>query len=414
MKTFPAKTFIIILLTVMRFGHARAQDTTTADGLYSAARKAAAAQQYGEALRLAKKALQIAPKYADIMVLEGRIFAWNKQPDSARVYLKQVLATNEWLEDAYVASGDVEIWNHNNVDALTIIQSGLSKFPYSQELRLRRARLLMQEKQYHETIAETDTLLTMDCHNKQARSLNLDGKEAMYVNRYTFRTDHAHFDKQFSDDWYFTSMEWIRKSKLMPFALRVNYANRFQTDALQYEADAYPRISRTFYLYLNAGFSNDNIFPKWRGGSSLFANLHGGFEAEVGTRYLRYTGDAFFYTAYVGKYYKNFLFGLRTYLTPKDAKVSYANVLNIRYYYGGADDYITLNASSGISPDDRRLIAPLAATSGLKSYTSELIIHKSIRKLNVVFANVQWVNQEYLPDTKGDMIQVGVGYTRHF
>jgi YaiO family outer membrane protein len=73
---------------------------------------------------------------------------------------------------------------------------------------------------------------------------------------------------------------------------RVNYANRFQTDGLQAEVDAYPRLSNVFYTYVNAGYSeNAGVFPKYRAGFSLYANLPKSYEAEAGWRYL-YVSEA--------------------------------------------------------------------------------------------------------------------------
>jgi YaiO family outer membrane protein len=81
-------------------------------------------------------------------------------------------------------------------------------------------------------------------------------------------------------------------------------------DGLQYELESYPRFSKTFYAYANIGYSdNVGVFPKWKAGASLYANLPKAFEAELGIRYLYFNSAAYIYTLYIGKYYKSFLFG---------------------------------------------------------------------------------------------------------
>ncbi|MGV7608803.1 YaiO family outer membrane beta-barrel protein, partial [Mycobacterium kansasii] len=62
-----------------------------------------------------------------------------------------------------------------------------------------------------------------------------------------------------------------------------------------------------FYLYVGGGYSGDvSLFPKYRTGVSLNANLPHSFEAELGYRQLYFSNSIWMYTAAVGKYYKNF------------------------------------------------------------------------------------------------------------
>jgi YaiO family outer membrane protein len=128
--------------------------------------------------------------------------------------------------------------------------------------------------------------------------------------------------------WY--RFDYTRTTGIGSVTGRVNYANRFKNNGLQYELEAYPHISKTFYSYVSVGYSDSiGVFPHWRGGFSLYANLPKSFEGELGMRYLQFSGDpTFIYTAYLGKYYKSWLFSARTYVTPgtftKTLSASYA------------------------------------------------------------------------------------------
>src|SRR5688500_11825498 len=62
--------------------------------------------------------------------------------------------------------------------------------------------------------------------------------------------EHTHFDKQFSDDWQVTSLEYGQKTKGATFIGRVNYASRFAQQGVQAEAQAYPLISKRVYAYV--------------------------------------------------------------------------------------------------------------------------------------------------------------------
>jgi YaiO family outer membrane protein len=409
---------LLLLLVILVNADLKAQDSTNADGLFELARKEAFEKKnFSDALRLSKKAIAINPDYVDILIFTGRVHTWNNEPDSARLYLQRALNHNPPPEEAFVAYSDLEYWNKNYTDALNVTQQGIDSLSNSTDLLLRKAKILDAMKDYSAAIRVTDTLLGMNRGNTEARKLNISLRERASKNKIAIKLDYAHFDKQFKDDWYFGSIEYTRATSIGPIVARLNYADRFRKDGMLYEVDAYPKISRVFYMYLNGGFSINNsdfIFPKWRSGASLFANLPHAFEAEGGIRYLYYNSDIFFYTMYVGKYYKSFLFGARTYINSTANGISNANVVMARYYYGSADDYINLSLGAGISPDNRQLNLQINNTGKLRTYSGELVFRRAVRKLNVVSVNFSLLNQEYLPGVIGNQIQAGVGYMRRF
>ena len=182
--------------------------------------------------------------------------------------------------------------------------------------------------------------------------------------------------------------------------------------------DAYPRISKTFYTYVNAGYSdNVGVFPQWRGGFSLYANLPKSFEGELGVRYLKFSGDpTWIYTAYLGKYYKSWLFSGRTYLTPSSFSnsVSASYSIAARYYYGGVDDWFGGTLGYGISPDDRFNSIQINSKVRLVSYKAGLSFKKKITKFSVLSLAGSWFNQEYLPQTTGNQYQFSIGWLYRF
>lgn len=394
----------------------RAQDTTSADGLFDYARKTAYEQQdYPAAIRLAQKALSFNPNYTDVIIFIGRVYTWSKNTDSAKWYLTTAIAKDPKNEDGYLAYSDLDYWNNHHNEALITITSGRTMFPRSEELLLRQAKVLLALHRYPAALAATDTLLQLNKNNAEARELNVRLKELSAKNKLAINTEYTHFDKQFPDDWRFASIEYVNESIGWPLVARVNYAERFKNNAYLFEADAYPRLSKTCYLYLNAGYSDKiTVFSKWRGGTSLFANLPRAYEAELGVRYLYYTTDIFFYTAYLGKYYKKFFFGLREYVTPSPGAFSNTTGLFVRYYYGGSDDYIHLDATRGVLVDERWNNIAANGKSQMPAYFGQLIVQKSVGKLNLISFNVSLYQQEFLPGITGHQYQGGIGFARRF
>jgi YaiO family outer membrane protein len=411
------KTFICLFSVFLLAGKITAQDTMSSDDLFAMARKAAFDEKdRTSALELSRKALEISPGYTDILIFVARIYSWEKKLDSSRHYFQRALQQKPSSEDAHVGYADMEYWNDNNEKALEIVNMGLSYQPGSTLLLLRKAKMLNALKYYRAAMLIADTLLKIDKTNTEVRALADRIKDNVSVNKIGISYDFLYFDKQFDDPWHLTSLQYSRQTFLGSIIARVNHANRFKENGLQYEIDAYPRISKTFYAYLNGGYSdNTTVFSKWRAGASLYANLPASFEAELGIRYLYFTSGSLMYTAYAGKYYRNYLFGARTYIVPSNntRKISHSYSAMARYYYGGADDFFAVNIGYGISPDDRPLSYQLIGDQ-LTSYRVGLEYRHAFKTFNIIGLSASVLNQEYLPKTKGNQIQAGVVYQRRF
>jgi YaiO family outer membrane protein len=402
--------FILLFCTV-------AVKAQSADDLFAQARKAAFDESnYPKAIALSKTALQGSPDYADIRVFLGRLYTWSKKPDSARLAFNEVISKQPTYEDAYVGLGNLEYWNDNSEKALNVVNNGLKNVPASEPLKLLKAKLLNDLKRWQEADEVVSEVLKNNPTLTEARSLASRIKENSAKNKVSLSYDYIYFDKQFDDPWHLVSVDYGRQTKYGSIIGRVNYANRFNTNGYQFELDMYPRISNTFYAYVSGGVSNTvGVFPKYRAGFSLYANLPLSFEAEAGFRFLHFSDNTWIYTASVSKYYKSFWFNFRTYLTPSNNAVSQSYSLTTRYYFGGVDDYFSLALGTGLSPDDNQNNVLLNSTTyRLKSNNISLGYRKSIKTFNVLMLKVGYDNQEYLKDIKGNQLDFGIGYLRRF
>ena len=394
-------------------------DSLSADGLLVLARKAAFDDKNYELAKFRLyKALRISPGYADIKIFLGRIHTWSKEYDSARYYFSAVLTTNPGYEDAAIAWADLEYWNDDNNKSLAICDSALTYHPQSETLLVKKARALNSARRFAEAQTTIEKALKINHNNTEARLLADRIKEFAKKNKIGISYDYVSFDQQFSDPWHQVSFDYTRTTGIGSVTGRINYANRFKENGVQYEFEAYPHISKTFYSYVSLGYSdNVGVFPQWRGGFSLYANLPKSYEGELGVRYLKFSGDpTWIYTAYLGKYYKSWLFGFRTYLTPGTFTntVSASYTASARYYYGSADDVIGLNVGYGISPDDRLNSIQLDSKVRLITYKAGLSFKKKIAKFSVIALDGSWYNQEYLPQTKGNQYQISIGWLQRF
>jgi YaiO family outer membrane protein len=280
---------------------------------------------------------------------------------------------------------------------------------------VKKAKVLYALKRYSEASLLLSKVLSINKKNAQARALAEQISDATANNRIGVSYAYTHFDKQYPDPWNLMSLEYSRVMGSRSATVRMNYANRFKKDGLQFEAEAYPRFSKTFYTYVNLGFSADtSLFPRWRGGFSLYANLPNSFEAEAGTRVLHFSATKWLYTLYLGKYYRNFLFGVRTFLSASGNNIAQSYNLMTRYYYGGVEDYIALNIGTGLSPDDRASTILLNSKYKLRSTRASAACRKSFRGGNVISLNAGWIGSEYRLNEKGNQFEAGISYQRRF
>lgn len=337
----------------------------SSDELFQKAREYAFKKNdYLSAKEFCKEALVKSPNYSDISVFLGRLYTWDKMYDSARTVLYGVINRDPSNYDAYNAAIDMEYWSDSYEQALKISETAIKQYPKSEEFLLKKARVLGATKNYSDAFSTLEVLFAINNTYPDAILYAERLKEEVRINAVTLTYDYDSFDKTF-DPWHAVSLAYSRQTPIGSVIGRINYANRFLENGVQFEVDMYPRFAEGLYAYLNAGYSKDNIFPQYRFGASLYYSLPLSFEIDAGIRYLNFgSSDVKIYTGALGKYYSNFWFSLRSYITPSISRASYSYSLLVRYYLLGADDYITVSGGWGISPDDRA------------NYSSDLLVSR--------------------------------------
>ncbi|WP_288437774.1 YaiO family outer membrane beta-barrel protein [uncultured Chryseobacterium sp.] len=405
-------TFLLALLFPVTM---YSQQNLSADELFLKARNTAFEQKdYPASIALARQALEKSPDYTDISVFLGRLYTWNKDLSSARAVFEELEKKGVQDEDYFLAYASLEYWNDQNTKAIDILNKGLSYHPKSEALHLLKAKVYYGMDDYTEADKAVTALLAVNPKNTEARALAVRISEFTSKNAVGITYNYSHFDKQFDDDWHIVGVSYKRITPIGSVILRGNYANKFAQGGTQIELEAYPRLSKMFYLYVGGGYSDDvGLFPKYRTGVSLNANLPHSFEAELGYRQLYFTNSIWMYTAAVGKYYKNFWFNLRTYITPDSKNISHSYTGTVRYYTKGPQDYFAFQIGTGISPEENRNNLLENETFKLKTFKIGAEYNFSLHS-NLFSVGTMYYNQEYRPGEKGNQFDLTLGYTRKF
>ncbi len=390
--------------------------TVSAEVYYKQARELAFSKKdYSGAIKLSNTALELSPDYHEIRVFLGRLYYWNNQPDSSLQVLQHVFSLNPEYEDAAQALADVYIYEKKYAQALAVSSQGLTFHPNSQGLAVRKAKSLAVLAKTKEAFAFADSVLQVHPEQNELRALANLLREFSFGNRIGVTYEYTYFDRQFSNPWHLATTEYSRQAAAGTFTGRVSYGNRYGRGGVQVEGEAYPRISKTFYAYTSLGYSaNLPVFPKLRAGFSLYANLPKAWEAEGGFRYLNFYSSTWVYTFSAGKYYRNFWFNGRTFLSTANNGIGLSYALTSRYYLKGADDYLTFTLGKGVSPDDRMQVNRLNNVYQLETYRIGAGYRFSVAQRHLFSLSLAFERGEYQPEMKGNQYNISTGYQLRF
>jgi len=337
-------------------------ESVSLDSLLSKARTFAYSNRKGEARVICRQILSFDSTYWDAAVLMGRTYAWDSQYDSARIVLSRVVERRAGYYDAVDALVDVELMDDNYLQAIKFADIGLTYHSNDGAFLFKKAKALDYSGKSHEASILLTQLIETEPSNKGASDLLLKIRNDKLVNKVTLNYWIYTFNDV--DPWNFGSVAIGRKTKTFgTLTLRYNFARRFANDGHQIEIDAYPAIAKGIYMYLNTGISNKKNFPFSRFSMEPYFKLPASFEFSVGFRYMNFddnriaafdSNKVMIYTGTIGKYYGDYWFSLRPYLTPGKDGWSKSVNLTVRRYFADTDSYLSFIVGTGFSPDEQQ------------------------------------------------------------
>ena len=284
-----------------------------------------------------KLILSAYPDYADVRNLLAKTYSWDGNYDKARNEFNTIISKEKLNLEVWEAAIKNEIYAENYYIALGLSNKALLYFPDNPEIKE-----LHEKAEIGVTVAKTvEDVIYLDGEAGETKNNAIGVSAAADV-----------FDVIY-DPMIYASIYYNRKTKYGAIIPRINYSNRFQTNGVQYEIDAYPKFSKKLNAYLNYGFSNSEIYPNHRAGAELYANLPKAMEASLGVHYLDFnTSNVFVYTGSFGMYRGNYYFSLRPYVTPSANKTfNISGKLLVRKYFKDKYNFLGANLSYGYASD---------------------------------------------------------------
>lgn len=344
---------LLCLLFVALCFPTQAQDSFDPDELYKDARKLILDGKRDEGRAILHQVLGKYPSYADVLILMGRSFSWDGKYDSAAVYFERALAASPSYEDAYVGYIDDLFWEGDLDKAEKVIEQGFGKIgPSSVALKYRKSRLYNYRESYKEALDLAKEVFRADPKAEGLMAYIRNLQRLTRVNAIGATYDYDSFMGAITP-WNTYSVYGRTRTNLTGALIaRVTHSERFESTGTQAELDAYPSLGKNSYGYFNIGYSGASFFPTFRFGTSVFWNLSKAYELEAGYRYLQFSETTHIITASVGKYVSNWWFNFRLNFIPGTDGSSTSGNLQTRYYFKGPEDFIGLQVSTGVSPDE--------------------------------------------------------------
>jgi YaiO family outer membrane protein len=380
---------------------------------YEQVKQLAKEKKYDQAEKLCKEILAKTDD-GDVRFYLGLIYSWSGRYDDARNEFKKLEQTRPNSLELTNAQYNVEYWSGDYSAAITILDKSISKNPNELDLLIKKAKMLNNLGKRKEASATIEKVLDKDPASLEARLVY-----AQIKNSNTQNTISANFTYDFFSDstnpWYFSYLQYSRKTSIGTVIGRVNYANRFNSDGFQVEADSYLSFWKGGYTYANIGFSGSSIFPDFRCGLEYYHNLPHSFEASLGFRYMKFSSsDVLLYTGTVGKYYKSYWFSIRPQFRFRNGDVSYSFKLASRRYFSDPETYIGVEVNFGTAPDFDHQNIDYSYLARLKSWGTKIVYSQRLGQLWVISSKVGFDRNEIIKNSYRNQYTLDVTIAKSF
>jgi YaiO family outer membrane protein len=289
------KILLLSLTGTIRLGVLLAQEGMDPEQEYLRIRSIAFSGDHVTAGTEARKLVNAFPEYGDARILLARITAWQNDYENASAILDTLLSSDPGNSDAISLKEDIDRWSKKSGTSATDLVAGYS----------------------FDTFTEPYSLLWQVFKAGASHRFGW-GTGSLLVN-----TGHI----SFGEDILNSSTE------------------------VQFEAEAYPKLSGKNYAYFNYAYSPGRYFPSHRAAAEIWQVLPAGWSVSAGLTYYYFDKNIFIGCASVEKYTGKYWFSLKGYVYFKDIGPTTSVYFSMRRYFDDFD-YLQLTLGTGTAPDE--------------------------------------------------------------
>lgn len=340
---------LIFLYAFQMFGQEK-EFSGDPDAAFKTARDLATNNQRKQAQDTLLFILTKYPDYHDVRIYLATTYGWDGDNKKAKTEFEVILEKDPKNKAAWQGIIQNELWANAPFIALKMSDRALEHFPKDADILFLKAKSQEQVEKNSDALDTVNLILQENPDNQKAEDLRYSLLKKVSLNTIGLIVSADFFSAVFEAIQYH-SLKYGHQTKLGFVTAKLNFNRKLNTNGEQLEIEMYPKIINGLYGYINAGYSNSLLFPKTKYGAELFKALPQGLEASLGFRTLNYATTTNFYTASVSWYTGNSYWSFRPYLTPGDLGTSFSGVLTYRKYRSDADNYFSVSAGMGYSPE---------------------------------------------------------------
>jgi len=290
------------------------------------------------------------PDYHDIRAFLASTYSWDGAYKKAKTAFDYVLKKSPDRLDTWEAAIKNELWSESPFSALEMTNRALEYFPNNPEILYLKASAEDDSNNKEEALLTIQGALKVNPKHEKLQSYKASLIDKLSLNVLGLKASVDLYSETFDPMQYYL-LKYVRRTKFGSIHSKLNVSRRFASTGAQFEVDMYPRIVKGLYAYVNFGVSNSSLYPDIRYGAELYKSLPLSLEASFGFRGLKYNSTTTIYTGSLGWYTGNDYWSFRVYVTPGDSGASKSGTLSYRKYRKDANNYLSIAAGMGFSPD---------------------------------------------------------------
>jgi YaiO family outer membrane protein len=309
-------------------------------------------QDYSAAIQLMEELSLKYPGNKDFSTYLARLYFWNNSPEKAEEILTRRKADELNHEEL-----DLLIQVDNKLlkptEMLILSDMGMNRFPEVKDHYLytkAMAFVLLNDDE-----AALELLAQIPKDSPQYNAADYLRTEILKRQKNTLSAGYllTTFDETVFDPQQIAFVEYGRKFKTGTHLFRVNYADMFGKQAVQFETDAYIKVKASNYIYANLGVSDKlSVFPQLRAGFEFYREEKH-FSASLGTRYLYFDkgSDPVLLTGHLAYNTSNgWTANYRPFVSFLDSKTLASHLVYFRKALPNKESYVQLDMQYGNLP----------------------------------------------------------------
>jgi|GEM_PF-6287638 len=308
------------------------QSQTTED-VRSQVLRLATTKYYHEAHNVVRQALNDSPSDTSVIILKARLFAWERQYDSALYLLKTVISYNPAHVEALEMITDVCLWSQHYEEAIFYCDEAIRFSPVNQALfQLKKAKALARSGHTAQSLRLLRSLPAE--YSTEAELLRQEIINEHLKNKFKTGTSAIGLINGPSN-LKFINLEYENRVRI-PLVSKLNFCEQVNNRSLQLEVEGYPALSQKSYLYLGAGYSPlGSVFPIVNSTVELYHKLFKKAEIAGGGRFMVFDKNTrvLIVNSYIGVYIKNYWLAYRAYTTESANKWYWTHTITMRRYF---------------------------------------------------------------------------------